>query len=213
MAGHVSLYCRTRTARLDYVQVSHGDDAMLYYLRRFMTTARLTKRRTSLEKHKAEVIAFLLTGWIPARIAEKYSVSREAVSKFIQRHADELTALQTVVDKQVTDYAIAHKVNRIVAKDQRWQLLEQVRQARAKGDQGMETGLVVRTYKALGSGDNMTIVEEFKIDDGLLSAMDRLEHMTAEELAQLPRPDVHVQQNLTLIREVHMHGRDDTNLG
>lgn len=161
-----------------------------------MTTARLTKRRTSLEKHQDEVIAFLLNGWIPARIAEKFSVSIPAVMKFQQRHADRLNALNEVVAKQVTDYAISAKVNRIIAKDSRWHLLEQVRLARAKGEEGMETGLVVRTYKALGSGNNMSIVEEYKVDDGLLSALDRLEHSAAEELAQLPKAgDVTVNAN------------------
>lgn len=150
-----------------------------------MTTRRATSRRTSLEKHQDEVIALLLTGTRPIDVAAKYKVARSSVTKFINRHADRLEALNAEVAKQIEDFAIAHKVNRVASKELRWQLLEQVRQARARGEHGMETGLVVRTFKSIGSGRNMQVVEEFKVDNELLAAMDRLEHSAAEELGEL----------------------------
>lgn len=153
-----------------------------------MTTARLTKRRTSLEKHSEEVVALLLTGSTAPYIAEKYSVSREAVRKFIQRHAEKLSALEAEVAKRVEDYAIADKVERIAVNDMLRNLLLQVKDARAKGGTGIETGLVVMREKALGSGDAMTIVEEYEIDPSLVQLIDRLHTSTANELGQRPRP-------------------------
>ena len=172
-----------------------------------MTAPRLTKRRTSLEKHQDEVIAFLLNGWNWARIAEKYSVSRQAVMMFQRRHADKLQALQAVVTKQVEDYAIAQKVNRVATNDMLKNLLLQVRDARARGEMGMETGLVVRREKALGSGDGMVIVEEYEIDPAVVMLIDRLHHATANELGQLPKAaTVDLSDRRTYILEVVTNG-------
>jgi len=154
-----------------------------------MTARRATARRTSLEKHQDEVIALLLTGTKPGQVATKYAVHRSSVAKFITRHADRLEALQAVVTKQVEDYAIAVQVNRIAVNDMLRSLLLQVKDARANGKTGIETGLVVRREKALGSGKDMTIVEEYEIDPALVTLIDKLHNSTANELGQLPKGD------------------------
>lgn len=164
-----------------------------------MTTARLTKRRTSLEKHQDEVIAFLLNGWMPVRIAEHFKVSKEAVRKFQQRHVDKLAALEAIVAKEVTDYAIAAKVNRVATADMLKNLLLEVRDARSKGKMGMETGLIVRREKALGSGDNMVIVEEYEIDPSLVMLIDKLHNSVATELGQLPKANVNINTGIQVI--------------
>ncbi len=154
-----------------------------------MTQPRATKRRTTLEKHRDDVLAFIVDGKTDREIAAHFNVNRSSVWRFYDRHQEEIDALSLEVLRQVTDYAIADKVKRIAAKDFRWGLLEQVRQARSKGETGEATGLVVRQYKGLGSGDNFQVVEEWKLDDGLLSAMENLETSAADELGQRPRPD------------------------
>ena len=143
---------------------------------------------------KERIFALVLEGKSDAEIAEalatpKRKLTRQAITAFRHRHEAELTPIVAEVERQVTDFAIAQKVNRIAAKELRWSLLEEVRRHRAAGGHGMETGLVVRQYKALGSGKNMQIVEEYKIDPELLAALDRVEHGAAEELAQLPKPE------------------------
>lgn len=153
-----------------------------------MNAPRQTKHL--LERRHAEVIGWLIEGKTVGEVAKLVStkrqqVSSQAVCAFRKRHAAELGPLVAEVEKQITDYAIASKVNRIKAMDQRWHLLESVRQARAKGETGEETGLVVRQYKALGSGKFMQVVEEWKIDPALLAAMAELERDAAEELGQL----------------------------
>lgn len=78
-----------------------------------MTQKRLTQRRTKLEKQKELVLTDLLGGLSQAEVAQKYMVSRPAVSTFVDRHRDSLTALQLEVGRQVTDYAIASSVFRV----------------------------------------------------------------------------------------------------
>ena len=130
-------------------------------------------------------------------------VSRPSVHGFQRRHSEEIQVARLRILGETTDYAISNKVLRIAAKDARWQLLEAVRAARAKGETGEETGLVVRQYKIIGQGKSMRMVEEWKIDDGLLAALERTETSAANELGQLPKGDIY-QDNRTqvLIQEV-----------
>lgn len=156
-----------------------------------MTTPRATKRRTSLEKHQDEVIAFLLNGWNWERIAQKYGVHRSSVMKFQARHADKLQALQAVVTKQVEDYAIAQKVNRI-AELQWWydrtreeadrDGLTIVEQVLTVSKDGVETTTITKDYRA-------AMVREAR---ALLSD-------AADELGQKPRPEQHNTVNVGII--------------
>lgn len=152
-----------------------------------MTQAKSTKRRRVLERNAAEVVAILATGEKHADVARLYQCDPSAVTRFEDRHAVAIEEMRCEVERQVRDFAIAQQVNRIAAKDLRWNLLEEVRRQRAKGETGESTGLVVKTYKSLGSGRAAQIVEEYKVDDGLLAAMERAERGTAEELGQLPK--------------------------
>lgn len=115
------------------------------------------------------------------------TITHQAVALWRERHAAELAEARAEIDRQVTDYAIADKVNRVAVNDMLRNLLLQVRDDRANGKQGMETGLVVRREKALGAGRNMTIVEEFEIDPALITLIDRLHSSTADELGQRPK--------------------------
>lgn len=152
-----------------------------------MTTKRLTNRRSTLNKRAEDVIADIIEGLSGADIARKYGVSRAGVLYFERRFAATILQAKAEVGRQVEDYAIASKINRIAAKDRRWQLLEAVRQARAHGGTGEETGLMVKQIRRIGSGEDAEYITEFKVDDGLISAMERLERSAAEELGQLPK--------------------------
>ena len=153
-----------------------------------MTTKRLTKRREVLERHRGAIIADIIEGMRDVDIATKYGVSRAAVNGFNKRYAVEIVQGLEALEAELERYAIASKVNRIAAKDRRWQLLEALRQARAKGKSGEDTGLGAKTYKTIGQGEDATLVVEFKLDGELLAAMERAERSTAEELGQLPKP-------------------------
>lgn len=80
---------------------------------------------------------------------------------------------------------IAARQNRIDAYGDRWERMRQVIAERA-GDReladtpGGKTGLLVRTFKAVGGA----IAEEFAVDTGLLREMRELEKQAAEDLGQ-----------------------------
>lgn len=141
---------------------------------------------------KAKVIAWMLGGKSDTEIATlvstpKRSITRQAVFWFRRRHADELNTQIEAVEQAITDYAIANKVNRIAAADFRRSLLEDVQAARAKGKTGVETGIVAKTYRMVGNGENAMLVEEYKVDTAFLAEWRANERQVAEELDQLPK--------------------------
>lgn len=138
------------------------------------------------------MLELVLTGMSDAQVAtalstKTASVSPQAVTQFRDRHADQIAGVQAERLRLASDYAIAHTVNRVATNDMLKNLLLDVRAARAAGGTGMETGLVVKREKALGSGRNMTVVEEYEIDPALVTLIDRLHSSTADELGQKPR--------------------------
>lgn len=170
-----------------------------------MAPTRQTKRRTKLERFATEVIGMRVNGLDQRDIARRFKVTESAVSHFFDRHADEYLDMEAQVAKGVEDYMIAHKVNRTAVRDMLHAGLLEVRRQRSKGLTGADTGLVVREYKMLGSGENATMVEEWKIDKSLVELIDRLERSTAEELGQLPKAGINVNidnRTQVLVREV-----------
>ena len=131
----------------------------------------------------------LASGKRQVDVANQYSVSREAVSQFVKRHAEAVSTARQRVADAVIDHAISDKVHRIADAQWRRDLLVAVREARAKGGTGMDTGIVARQYKMIGGGDNAQVVEEYKVDTAFLAEWRANDHQVAEELAQLPRPD------------------------
>jgi hypothetical protein len=172
-----------------------------------MTQARATKRRTSLEKHKDEVIALLLTGWKQADIAVKYKVDDSSVTRFVHRHVDLLDALHAEVERQTTDYAIASVVNVIAGMDADWQGLGKVQQDRA-ADQtyahvpGYSTGLMAHTFKSVGSGENAQLVDEFKVDTAVIAERRALAMAAMQLLGKMPRPTEGPREGNTFIFQV-----------
>jgi hypothetical protein len=146
---------------------------------------------------RARVIALVLEGKSDAQVAAaistpKCSVSRQAITKFRARHADELQPAIAEIEKQITDYAIAKQVNRIADAQLRRDLLYQVREIRSNGGEGMETGIVVRTYKQIGAGEDAKLVEEYRVDTAMLAEWRANDRYVAEVLDQLPRANMTV---------------------
>lgn len=82
---------------------------------------------------------------------------------------------------------IANKQNRIDKLVARHNLMEQVIAERGKAGgnaPGTGTGLLVRSYKAVGIGPDMTLMEEWSVDTSLLSEMRQTEKQTAQEAGQ-----------------------------
>ena len=63
--------------------------------------------------NRKKVEALIVQGLSDGAIARQLGYSRQAITGFRHRHAEEVQAVIAEVERQITDYAIAHKVNRI----------------------------------------------------------------------------------------------------
>lgn len=158
---------------------------------------------------RAKVLAWLLEGKSPTEVAAlvstpKKPVSRQAICAFRNRHAAELKPLVETIEKQITDYAIASKVNRIAALDDRWHRMQALIVARSTDNRydepGYETGLMVHQLKGIGKGEDFQLVDLYVTDSGLLAEMRATERAVADELGQMPKePAVSVNVGVAVV--------------
>ena len=183
-----------------------------------MTARRLTKRRAVLERHKDEVIALVLDGKSDPEIAAKYSCRRESVYLFRERHKAELSALMLQVGDMLIGVALANKQQRVVDADTDYQRLGQVIEARAADtrydEPGYSSGLMVHEVKALGGGENVTFVDQYKVDTAVIAERRALRRAVAEEMDQLPKGNGDtINDNRTQILVRQVIGYDPSALG
>lgn len=129
-------------------------------------------------------------------IAERVGVTRRTIIRwkgkeaFQARVAEHVTAFRLAVRSK----GIAGLENRLGALQDRWERMKQLIEARAAEHAdipGGQTGLLVRTIKRIGSGDNWERVELFALDTGLLKELREHEKQAAQELGQwLERKDL-----------------------
>jgi len=172
----------------------------------------LTTQRFPLDRPrtKAKAIALLLQGKSYGEVAGELGVTKQAVHAFSKRHAAEIAQAVAEVERQITDYAIAQKVNRIADAQWRRDLMVQVLEARAKGESGVESGIVCTTYKErrhynYATGEYETeYVPEYKVDTAFLKEWRENERGVAEALDHLPRSGVTINDNrsVTLVRYI-----------
>jgi len=184
-----------------------------------MTARRLTSRRNVLDNRKDEVIAALVSGDSYSVAADRFGVSKAAIAYFVVRHEVALRTMREKVALAVEDYAIATKVNRIAAMDDRWQRIRSVIDQRAADGAkhwadvpGMDTGIVVHQVKQIGAGKNATMIDEFVVDTGTMAEARAIEKAAADELGQIPRPDNNTTVNVgILVRQ--LSGYDPEQIG
>lgn len=102
---------------------------------------------------------------------------------FAERVAEHVKALEAEAFK----FAIAKRRKRVEALDDRWQRMQRVIEARAvelADISGGDTGLLVHQEKAIGTGSNQTIIDEYAVDTGLLKELREHEKQAATELGQ-----------------------------
>lgn len=176
-----------------------------------MPQSRYPLRQT---KTKAQVIGMMIEGLsdrdIAAALAAKsLTISHQAITAFRKRHAAEIAPVVAEVERQITDAAIASKVQRILDADEDYRRLGQVIEARAADkrydEPGYSTGVMVHSLKQTGSGQNAVLVDEYKTDTALIAERRALRREVAEELDQLPRGSTNVNIDnrvQVLIRQV-----------
>jgi hypothetical protein len=113
---------------------------------------------------------------------------------------------------KLTNYSIREVDARVRALQDRWDGMLRIIAARAADPDirkapGGETGLLVRTLKQLGRGEESQIVEEFALDTGLLKELREHERQAAQELGQWAERTEHsgevtlIEQRLKAARE------------
>lgn len=104
---------------------------------------------------------------------------------------------------RLTDCSIREVDARVRALQDRWDRLNRIVAARAADPDirrapGGETGLLVRTLRQLGRGEESQIIEEFALDAGLLKELREHERQAAQELGQWAERTEHTGE-VTLI--------------
>lgn len=148
----------------------------------------------TLERRKDKVFELIYAGLNDTECARlltrgRGKASPQAVSEFRKRHAAEIEAHKLEKVKAVEDFDIASQFKRTMVRDMiHTKLLEVIRE-REQGKHGTSTGLVVKTKKAVGTGKNQEIIDEYRLDPSVIQMIDLLERSTAEELGQLIQPE------------------------
>lgn len=118
-------------------------------------------------------------------------VKRATVERWLKQPAFKATVdaeAQRIRDA-IRAEGIANRQNRIDALNRRQQLMDQVIAERAvdptmQNIAGGKTGLMVRSFRGVGKGEDFTLVEEYTVDTGLLKEMREHEKQAAQDLGQ-----------------------------
>jgi hypothetical protein len=90
-------------------------------------------------------------------------------------------------------FEIGRRVNRLRALNDRWKRMQRVIDERGASPEmqsvaGGTTGLLVKTIKCVGSGDDSQLIDQFEVDTGLLKEIREHEKQAAMELGQIEKP-------------------------
>jgi hypothetical protein len=133
------------------------------------------------------------------KIAESLGVSRKTLHVWKQHPAfsARVTELESIWTNRALKNNLARREYRLaVLADQHGRCLA-IRDARASDPSmadvpGGATGMLVRTYKGLGNGENARVVEEYAYDAALDREIRELQAQCAEELGQVQPMQVEV---------------------
>lgn len=123
------------------------------------------------------------------QIADQLGINRSTLHRWKQ-HSDFAAAVDAAIDvlqAQSHKRGIARIDHRLRNANDRHRRMVALIEARAEegGDApGADTGLLVRTFKAVGGGPSAYTVEEWSVDTGLLREMRELEKQIAQDTGQ-----------------------------
>jgi predicted DNA-binding protein (UPF0251 family) len=123
------------------------------------------------------------------QIAAKIGITRRTLArwKLLPEFIARIDLLRQQTRLAILTQGVADKVSRIGAYNDRWQRMQQVitqrqEEYRGRGIAGGESGLLVHTVKAVGSGPAAYTVDEYAVDTGLLREMREIEKQAAIEI-------------------------------
>lgn len=124
-------------------------------------------------------------------IAAACGTSDRQLRRWIQHpeFAESLRLARAELDAAVLTFAIAQRRKRVARANRDWLKLQRVIDARASDPEmadvpGGDTGLLLHRERAIGTGKQQTVIDEYEIDTGLLRMMLEHERQAAQELGQ-----------------------------
>lgn len=124
-------------------------------------------------------------------IAFELGIHRATLHRWKERpdFARRVDELRQKFRTEIEERGILERRNRLAALDDRWQRMKALIDARAADPQlqdvpGGATGLLVRSLRGLGRGDEFQIVEDVALDAALLKELREHEKQAAQELGQ-----------------------------
>lgn len=125
-------------------------------------------------------------------IAARLGIGRGTLGRWKQSpvFGAKVAELAREMGERSARYAIARKTRRVLGLDDRRNRMLRVIEERSADPSmqavpGGQTGLLVRTVKSIGGGDNAREVEEYAVDTALLKELREVEKQAAQELGQL----------------------------
>ena len=151
------------------------------------------------------VRALVLEGRTDVQVAlaladEVPGLSYMAILYWRRRHREELEAARLEAAARTTEVAVTQKVERVRRLAGLYDGMQEIIDSR---------GLLASEPKWIGDGKTGREVEVQRFDGSLVKEMRGTLRDVAEELGQVPRPDVSVQQNFVLVRQVILVGIDE----
>lgn len=124
-------------------------------------------------------------------IADKFGVAKSTVFRWT-KHPEFAARVNEVIDdfrSEIRRRGLAILERRVESVNDRWRRLQVVVQERANSPEmidvpGGSSGLLVKSLKGIGGGDDFQVVETYEVDTGLLKSILDLEKQAAQELGQ-----------------------------
>lgn len=150
-----------------------------------MSLRRLTPRHHQAARLLAEDL------FTDADIAKQVGVRRRTILRWkkLANFQELVTQYRQELDEQILQQGVARRAARIRRYNDRLRRMDKVIEQRAEapemaGVPGGDTGLLVRTFKSVGVGENNQLISEYAVDVGLLREMRELEKQAAQDLGQ-----------------------------
>jgi len=126
------------------------------------------------------------------QIADSLGVSRQSIVRWKKnpRFAERVAELGAIMCEQALKHGIARRETRVsVQHEMQSKLLtviaELAKDAELQGVPGGKTGLVCKTVKGIGKGDDFRVVEVFETDTPTVKALLALHEQAAKEMGQI----------------------------
>lgn len=148
------------------------------------------KPLTTKQRRAVEYVAHDLLS--DAEIASELHITKNTLERWkrLPAFAAAVVDAAAKLAEAIRAEGIANKQNRIDSYRADYELLEQIRVERAEDargakEPGLETGLIIRTVKGLGAGDNFQIINEYGLDTALINSRNTIREKIARELGQI----------------------------